>query len=280
MLKKYDMLIKMNKIFIAMSVIPSRASNPKFIDNIRKLQSQQQTFEKLLISIPKEYKRFPNQSFPPQILQQLALYPWIQIIHLEKDYGPASKFLGPLLRCKETLKDNILIIIDDDRTYSTRMTNLYSDFFVQHPTIHSSSGNPQLYYNTFFYQRLDPQYLDIRETRNKYVSGFMSFALHCRHDWNDLVNYTLQVLEKFPDSFYHDEGILMNYFQCFDVVVYYINFKMIEFEEKEMADALCESTSNLRKNVEQTILHWTVETYDCKMPNLPKSRLSRNFLLG
>jgi hypothetical protein len=270
----------MSKIFIAMSVIPSRASNPKFIDNIRKLQSQQQTFEKLFISIPNEYKRFPNQSFPPQILQELKSYPWVQIIHLEKDYGPASKFLGPFLHCKETLQDNILIIIDDDRTYSLKMTTLYSDFFAQHPTIHVVSGNPQLYYNVFFYQRLDPQFRDIREARSKYVSGFMSFALHCRHDWNDLVNYTLQVLEKCPDSFYHDEGILMNYFQCFNMDVFYINFKMIEFAEKEMADALCESTSNLRKTVEQNILHWTILTYNCKMPIVPKSRLSRNFLLG
>ena len=270
----------MIKIFIAMSIIPSRALDPRFIDNIRHLQKQQLPFEKLLISIPKQYKRFPNQTITPEVVQELKSFPWIQIIHLEKDYGPASKFLGPLLHCKEALQDNILIIIDDDRTYSHKMTTLYSDFFVKNPTIHVVSGNPQLYYNVFFYQRLDPQFLDIREARSKYVSGFMSFALHCRHDWNDLVNYTFLVLEKFPDSFYHDEGILMNYFQCFNVGVFYINFKMIEFAEKEMVDALCESTSNLRKTVEQNILHWTITTYHCKMPIVPKSRLSRNFLLG
>jgi hypothetical protein len=272
--------IKMTKIFIAMSIIPSRASNPKFIDNIHHLQKQQITFEKLFISIPKEYKRFPNQTICPKVLQDLESYPWIQIIHLEKDYGPASKFLGPLLNCKETLQDNILIIIDDDRTYSSRMTTLYRDFFVKNPTIHVVSGNPQLYYNVFFYQRLDPQYLDIREARCKYVSGFMSFALHCRHDWSDLEHYTLRVLEKFPNSFYHDEGILMNYFQCFDIVVFYINFKMIEFVQKEMEDSLCESTSNIRKTVEQNILNWTILTYNCKIPNIPKSRLTRFFLLG
>lgn len=270
----------MTKIFIAMSTIPSRASNPKFIDNIQSLQKQHLPFEKLFISIPKEYKRFPNQTICPKIVQELESYPWIQIINLERDYGPASKFLGPLIHCSEELKDNILIIIDDDRTYSAQMTTLYADFFEKHPTIHVASGNPQLYFNTFFYQRLDPQFLDIREARSKYVSGFMSFALHCRHDWNDLVNYTLRVLEQHPDSFYHDEGILMNYFQCFNVGVFYINFKMIEFAENEMVDALCESTSNLRKTVEQNILHWTILTYNCKIPNVPKSRLSRNFLLG
>jgi len=270
----------MTKIFIAMSIIPSRALDPKFIDNIRHLQKQQLPFEKLFISIPKEYKRFPNQTICPKVLQELTAYPWVEIIHLEKDYGPASKFLGPLLHCKETLQDNILIIIDDDRTYSTQITTLYADFFIKHLSVDVASGNPQLYYNTFFYQRLDPQFIDIREARSKYVSGFMSFALHCRHDWNDLVNYTLQVLEKCPDSFYHDEGILMNYFQCFDVKVFYINFKMIEFVEQEMVDALCESTSNIRKTVEQSILNWTIANYHCKIPNIPKSRLSRNFLLG
>ena len=207
-------------------------------------------------------------------------YPWIQIVNLEKDYGPASKFLGPLIHCFEQLKDNILIIIDDDRTYSTQMTTLYTDFFTMNPNVHVASGNPQLYYNTFFYQRLDPQFLDVREARSKYVSGFMSFALHCRHNWNNLVTYTLRVLEQHLDSFYHDEGILMNYFQCFDVKVFYINFKMIEFVKEEMVDALCESTSNLRKGVEHAILNWTIANYHCKIPNVPKSRLSRNFLLG
>lgn len=263
-----------------MSTIPSRALDPKFIKNILDLQNQLLIFDKLFISIPKEYKRFPNQTICQKVLHELESYTWIQIIHLEKDYGPASKFLGPLLHCREALRDNILIVIDDDRTYSNRLTNLYNDFFVKNPTICVASGNPQLYYNVFFYQQLDPHFLDTREARSKYVSGFMSFALHCRRDWNDLVTFTLRVLETFSDSFYHDEGILVNYFQCFNVAVFYINFKMIEFADKEMVDALCQSTSSLRNALEQKILHWTILTYNCSVPNVPKSRLTRNFLLG
>jgi len=268
----------MTKIFLCMSVIPSRVLEAQFWDNLDLLKQQIIPFETLFISIPKMYKRFPNLSID---LEKFDNYDWITIIPLEIDYGPASKYMGPLLHQWNRIKDNILIVIDDDREYHSKMGLLYQDFFSKHENIHVASGNRELYFNTFFYQGMDPNFLDIREARCKYVSGFMSFALHCRHDWTPLIEYTCTILEKFPDSFFHDEAILLNYFRCFGIGVYYINFKMIKFVKEEMIDALCESTLDKRTRVEQECLDWTMTHYKIKTkPWIQNSKLRRKYLLG
>jgi len=259
-----------------MSVIPSRVLDPLFWDNLNHLKNQEEKFETLFISIPKSYNRFPNEFVDYNLFEK---YDWITLITLDKDYGPASKFIGPLLE-KDFLRDGILIIIDDDRKYSSKMVGLYKNFFETHKDINVATGNRELYFNTFMYQCMEPKFLDIRECKSKYVSGFMSFALHCRFDWSKLMDYTFLVLEKFPVAFFHDEGILLNYFRCFDIKVYNINFKMIEFVDKEMINALCESNLHLRIPFEWDCLKWTVDYYKIKQPFISNCKLRKKILLG
>lgn len=267
----------MSKIFLCMSVIPSRVLDPLFWDNLNHLKNQEEKFETLFISIPKIYKRFPGESIDLKVFEK---YDWITVIPLDLDYGPACKFIGPLLYKNDSLKDCVLIVLDDDRKYSCKMVGLYNNFFKSYNHINVATGNRELYFNTFMYQCMDPKFLDIRECKSKYVSGFMSFALHCRFDWSKLLDYSFLVLEKFPQAFFHDEGILLNYFRCFDIKVYNINFKMIEFVDKEMINALCESNLNLRIPFEIDCMKWTVYYFKVKQPFILNCKLRKKILLG
>lgn len=268
-----------------MTTIPSRYSNSIFWDQINYLKLQKKTFEKLFISIPNKYKRFTNHD---DLIIDQDIYPWIDIIKINEDYGPSSKFLAPLLYRFDEIKTNILIIIDDDRYYDVNMTRLYFEFFESNPNIYIASGNPELYNNIHYYERMDNKFLDIRPSSKRYVSGFMSWSMNLSQEIkfiNVLIEYTLKILKHVPDSFYHDEGILVNFMWFFNIIVYYINFKFINVLSIEHPDALCLSDSFFkRKNIEYDIFLYSKFLF----PNIdfnffhihPSLRTRRKFILG
>ncbi|HHF7367995.1 TPA: hypothetical protein ACPSKY_003146 [Legionella bozemanae] len=99
-------------VIVTMTTTPKRINKIWPTLNSIALQSQQP--ENILLWIPKQYKRFSNQSIsqPPDFIKN---YPNVLIQHIEQDYGPASK----LLPCLQLLagQDTKIIIIDDDRIY-------------------------------------------------------------------------------------------------------------------------------------------------------------------
>jgi hypothetical protein len=233
-------------------------NQPDFLKRLDHLQQQQVPFEKLFLCIPPRYKRFGNCEPDEEWLVIITKkYPWIEILRLEEDYGPASKYMGPLLLHASAVRESILIVIDDDRTYSTRMTLLYRDFFVLYPNADAATGNQELYFNLVKYQMLDEEFLDIQPSKLRYLSGFMSFALQGKKNWEGLLDYTKKILEGVPESFFHDEGILLNYIHFTDRQVYNVNFKMIDYYPEEAPDALCEGRFVQRAQIEIKIQKYT-----------------------
>lgn len=250
----------MTPIFLSMTTIPSRMNHHDFMKRLQHLEQQKVSFEKLFLCIPPRYKRFGNCKPDEERLSNIGIkFPWIEIIRLEEDYGPASKYMGPLLFHASTIRKSILIIIDDDRMYSPRMTQLYRDFFITHPEADAATGNQELYFNLVKYKMLDEEFLDIQPSKLRYLSGFMSFALQGKKNWEELVDYTEKILDGVPESFFHDEGILLNYIHFTDRQVYNVNFKMIDFCDNEAPDALCEGRFVQRAQLEIKIQKYTNE---------------------
>ena len=97
-----------NKINISFTTIPSRTKDLKKI--ILSLIDQHVKPDKIYINIPKNYDRFDDEVNIPDLSQFNDL---VEVFYLEKDYGPATKFIGSLLNPKIT-DDDYIVITDDD----------------------------------------------------------------------------------------------------------------------------------------------------------------------
>uniref|UniRef100_A0A6C0K727 Glycosyltransferase 2-like domain-containing protein n=1 Tax=viral metagenome TaxID=1070528 RepID=A0A6C0K727_9ZZZZ len=265
---------------LAMTTIPPRASSPDFIQRLQRLRDiQTRPFHKLFLSIPHEYRRFPHDCINKTVLDTLESMDWIDILLLEEDYGPASKFLGPLLHRRQEVMDATgIIIIDDDRDYSPTLVERYEDFFLKHPTITVATGNQELYFHRLLYPSLSPDFVDVRLSRTRRVSGFMSFCLArvSPETIDILCRYTQQVLHNVPSAFFHDEGILWIFLHVMDIAVYNINHPFVSSINKEAPEALCENTPTPRTNIEKAIWDWTHSHFPNPNPN-PNKILSFPF---
>jgi hypothetical protein len=245
----------MNKFYIGVTTIPPRIQSPLFKEHMIHLL-QQDNCEKIFITIPKQYQRFILDSQCQIILNELLQISCkFEIIEIETDYGPACKFLGPLLyKCKE-IQNNVLIIIDDDRFYNPQMTLVYKNFFQQYPNIDFVTGNQNLYFQPDLYSQQTS--IEYKIHSYPYVAAFMSFAFIVNSDINELVNYTLYILKHIPPSFFHDEGILLNYLKFKDKKVFLINYQFINQIDQEMTDSLIEGKFVNRRHIENQIRLFT-----------------------
>lgn len=248
------------KIFLALTTIPPRIKDEKFLKHVLHLKNQTESFEKLFITLSKNYKRFPNEILDKNILNQLEQMDWIKIIWLEEDFGPACKFLGPLIKKYNDLENNILIIIDDDRYYDVNMIKIYKNFFHKYNDIYVASGNQFFYFNGLIYNTHNTNFIDIRETDIKYPAAFMSFAISFKYDWKPLINYTMNVINNVENSFFHDEGILLNFFRFKKIRVFYITFKFVNYIKEEMINSLVNGNFVNRQKIENNILEYTNKT--------------------
>ena len=253
-------------IYIALTSIPSRMESPLFESHLTSLCQQSLPVEHVILSVPPYYPRTKetlNQSFLEQWREQFG--DLLYIHELETDYGPASKFIGPLLLHKQGVIDldqSILIIVDDDHHYDTRMSSIYHEFFQHYPEIHIATGNNKIY----FFANNQLKYEDISNlayvpNEKRQLCGFMSFAFRWTEFYiHTLLQYTLKVLELYPESFYHDEGILLNFILGLDMKVYYIQFLFVDRLQEEMIHALClkENVLLFRKRIEKTIRDYTL----------------------
>jgi hypothetical protein len=231
-----------------------------FLKHILYLKEQTIFFEKLYITVPIKYSRFDVNIMNPKIFNQLKEIDYIKVIYIDKDYGPATKYLGPLLYEMNEIKNNYLIIIDDDRFYNPKMIEMYKNFFDDNQDIWVASGNQELYFNFVRYNSLPNDYLKIIETNFKFVSGFMSFCLKINDDLLKLKDYTFFILENIKDSFFHDEGILLNFFSFMNIRVFYINFKFVNLISSEMSDALSTLHNINKEQLEEEIRIYTNKT--------------------
>jgi hypothetical protein len=260
--KKIDLIER--KCFISLSTIPSRIRLPQFIENIQDLiNNQTHLIEDIFIVIPKKYKRF-DEKIEESTINRLLKINKVIILNIDIDYGPASKYLGPLIHYNKELENNILVIIDDDRKYNKNLLKHFVIAYNSFPNITFSSGLWSEYFNKN-YKDIDNNYLEItlhkEYNNNKFyfgqgLGGFFGFAIKVSNI-ESFINYNINILSRIPKSFYHDEGIILGYLKYKEEYIIYIKHYGCNFVEEELVDALC--TSNLvdRGKIEKEILMLT-----------------------
>ena len=254
------------KIYIALTSIPSRMENPLFESHLQSLFSQSYPIERVILSLPQYYPRTSDKRNESLIQNWQEKYGHILYINeLEKDYGPASKFIGPFLlheQGKFNFDQAILIIVDDDHHYDSNMSLIYQEFFNSHPDIKIATGNNTIYFfanNQLKYEHMCNLTYVLNEKRH--MCGFMSFAFRWTEFYiHKLLHYTLNLLKLYEDAFYHDEGILLNFILGLDLTVYYIQYLFVDRIKDEMSNALCLRHNVLfyRKQIEKTIRDFTI----------------------
>lgn len=90
--------------------IPSRFAKSKGVLDSLTVQQRVKP-DRLIVTIPRAYKRFPNASV--QIPEFMASNPQITVLRVDRDYGPATKILGPLL-FSNISPDTTVVVTDDD----------------------------------------------------------------------------------------------------------------------------------------------------------------------
>jgi hypothetical protein len=252
------------KCYVALSTIPSRIKLPMFLENIYSMvHNQTYPFEKLYITIAKKYKRFTD-IIPDNIIDDLQKIPKVELIILDEDYGPASKYLGPLIYRYNEIKDHLLIIVDDDRFYNKNLLQHFVIGYNSFPEISYFSG----YYKDYFaknYKSFTDDYLEflIYKEGNDDIffhgnslSGFYGFALHVTN-MDAFIKYNFDIMKKLEKSIYHDEGIILGYLKYLEETILYIKHKGCNFIDNEPVDALCMSNLVNRNNIEKDILKLT-----------------------
>jgi hypothetical protein len=260
--KKID--INRKKCYISLTTIPSRVKLPIFFENIYKLLNEQShPIDGLFITIAKKYKRF-DEKIDKELINKIQNIKNVTLIILEDDFGPASKYMGPLTNYYDILKDNLLIIVDDDRTYNKNLVKNFITGFNSFPNIRFSTGNWVEYFNKD-YNNIKNSDLDyfIKKEKNlpnftfgDGVGGFFGFCIKVKN-LEDFINYNYKILDKVKDSFFHDEGIILGYLKYLTEEILYVKHKGCNLIKNEMVDALCTSGLCNREKVEKEILYVT-----------------------
>jgi len=260
--KKLNLTIR--KYFISLTTIPSRIKLPSFMENMEHLLlNQTYPIEMIYITIAKKYKRF-TETIDQDIINKLKSFSKINLIILDEDYGPASKYLAPLINYYKELENNILIVIDDDRKYNVNLVKNFATVYNSFQNITFSSGLWKEYFNKD-YKKMSENYLDVEiykesNTNNFHfgngLGGFMGFAIKV-NNLNNFIEYNLKILDRLPKSFYHDEGIILGYLKYKEETIIYLNHKGCNYIDDEMVDALCKINSINRGNIEKEILQIT-----------------------
>lgn len=260
--KKIDLTIR--KCYVSLTTIPSRIKLNIFKENIFDfLKNQSYPIEKMFIIIANKYKRF-TENISDETINELKENPKINIIILDEDLGPASKYLGSLQNNYTILKNNLLIVIDDDRTYNKHLIRNFVIGYQSYPNIIFSSGLWEQYFNKN-YNKMDENLLEYQiykenNDNNFYfgqgLGGFFGFCIKV-YNIENFIDYNHKILNKIPKSFYHDEGIILGYLKYHKENILYIKHKGCNFIENELVDALCNSNLVDRKQIEKEILKIT-----------------------
>jgi hypothetical protein len=260
--KKIDLTIR--KCYVSLTTIPSRIKLNIFNDNINDfLKNQTYPIEKMFIVIANKYKRF-TEKIPENIINNLKKNFKVIIIILDEDFGPASKYLGPLQEYENILKDNLLIIIDDDRKYNKNLIKNFVIGYNSFPNITFSSGKWDEYFKKD-YNKINDDFLEFKlykEINNNSfegigLGGFFGFCINVNNNIQKFINYNNTILKKIPKSFFHDEGIILGYLKYNKEIILYLKHKGCNIIEEELIDALCESNLVNRGKIEREILKLT-----------------------
>ena len=266
---KKKIQLKEKKVFVCLTTIPSRANNVEILKNNLEylLQTQTETIEKIYISIPKNYLRF-EETVHPTIIQQLEKYDKIEIIYLEKDYGPGSKYIGPLIHKYEELQNNIMIVIDDDRKYNKYLVQHFKIAHASFPDTKFLSGEWNLFFQSYYYdiQEEELDMYEVKENKNKPIKrgsglgGFYGFAIIVQKSMKDFLDYHFQIIENVKNAKFHDEGISLSYIKNKEESILFLKHKGC-FNVFQEPDALWKETQYNRHIIQNDILKYTQENH-------------------
>ncbi len=220
--------------------------------------------ENIFITIAKKYKRF-NEKIDESVIERIrALSSKIIFIELEEDYGPASKYLGPLLKYYSVLDGNIMIVVDDDRKYNPNLVMHFKMAYNSFPNVVFSSGLWNIYFDKGYAKKSDEDIemsLFKEQNANTFyygngLGGFFGFAMKVV-GLETFIEYHFKVFQRIPKAFYHDEGISLGYLKYFEENIIFLNHKGCNFIKDEMVDALCNANYVNRGNIEKEILQIT-----------------------
>jgi hypothetical protein len=260
--KKIDLEIR--KCYVSLTTIPSRIKLPIFKQNVLHfLNNQDYPIENMFIVISKKYNRF-NEKISDDLITDLQKIPKIVVILLDEDLGPASKYMGPLLTCYNILKNNLLIIIDDDRIYNKNLIRNFVIGYNSFSNITFSSGNYKSYFDKD-YIKMDDDFFEynIYKEKNNYnfffgqgLGGFFGFCIKV-NGLKTFIQYNFDILKRLEKSIFHDEGIILGYLKKKEELIIYVNHRGCNFIDEEMIDALCKSNLVDRGKIEKEILQVT-----------------------
>lgn len=209
---------KKNKIIITLSVIPSRLLTLQFYLNLKKLFNCDLKADYIVINFCKEYKRgfeFDIDNCMNMLNLLKKKYSNL-IINICKDYGPITKILGLFSANLNIMENDIIISIDDDWEYDTKITLFYyycyeifdcdCIFIDEQNTINMSGENINfLNNNNVFY-----------DNYQNFAYGWLSFSFKFGK-LSNLKKFYYELIEKKDKIWLHDDLIITLYYKIYNL---------------------------------------------------------------
>jgi Glycosyl transferase family 2 len=105
--------LQRGRVIVSLTTLPERIGNLE--PTIRSLLEQTRLPDEIVLAVPEFSIRQKNRYVVPAYLKQI---PSLRILHCEKDWGPATKFIPVVQEELATDRGQTLVwVVDDDRTY-------------------------------------------------------------------------------------------------------------------------------------------------------------------
>lgn len=208
------------KCYVSLTTNPSRFYTDDFIEVLKCLSNQTILPDKIYLSICSKYvRKFTDFKTDTEQIARIEYikqrFPLVEVIEGSTDRGPATKLLG-LLEFNKTaniLRENDLIIVtDDDMLYSRDLVSSHLMCYHLYNCDVIAVNEAQMIrsWNPYTFNLSDTFYLD---QYNGFLYGWLSFAITYRavKIKNDIEQFYLDIMKKFPDVFYHDDLLFSLY---------------------------------------------------------------------
>jgi glycosyl transferase family 2 len=115
------------RVIASLSTVPGRIN--KLTATIRSLQKQTRPPDEIILAIPEFSIREERPYVVPEYLSRL---PGLRILHSEKDWGPATKFIPVIQReLGAGREETLIMVVDDDRVYPRDALATYLHYAAQ-----------------------------------------------------------------------------------------------------------------------------------------------------
>jgi len=249
---------KKRKVYLALATIPSRIKRPIFFKQLESLiEGQSMPADKVFVTVAEKYKRLGDSTVDEESLSRLKGYDKVDVIVTE-DYGPACKYMGPLIHRKEEIEGGLLVVVDDDRFYNPNLIRHFSVGFDLYPKCRFASGDGSLYFRAG-YESMSEEAVGFRMNKGSgCLEGFYGFCMRVE-SLEEFVEYHKVILERIPKSFFHDEGISKVYIGAKKAEFLLLDHMGCMRIAQEPPDALCQTTPVGRGWIEEEIARLTLE---------------------